>query len=120
MTKVFLNHPDIEAGFQQMSRIRMPKGVNGNPPLFDARREFGPPESALHTVDGHGKVGAGCFIMASAQSREKQPGMAVGLPVLSEQDERIIGKRNESVLGAFSALDMDQHPVGIDVGYLEE
>ena len=94
--------------------------MNGNSPLFDARGEFSLPESALHTVDGHGKVGAGCFVMASAQGRKQQTRMAVGLPVLAEQDEGIIGKGNEPVLGAFSSLDMDQHPVGIDVGYLEE
>jgi hypothetical protein len=98
----------------------MPKGVNGNPALFDARGEFSLPESALHTGDGHGKVGAGCFIMASAQGRKKQTRMAVGLPILAEQGKRIFGKRNETVFGAFSSLDMDRHPVGIDVGYLEE
>jgi hypothetical protein len=58
--------------------------------------------------------------MAPAQGRKKQTRMAVGLPVFSEQDERIIWKRNKTVFGAFSTLDMDQHPMGIDVGHFEE
>ena len=57
--------------------------------------------------------------MASAQGREKQPRMAVGLPILAEQDECNIWKGNKPVLRAFSALDMDRHPMGIDVGHLE-
>ena len=88
-----------------MSGVGMPKGMNGNSPLFDARGEFSLPESALYAGDGHGKVGEGCFVMASARGREKQPRMAVGLPILAEQDEGIIGKGNKPVLGAFSALD---------------
>jgi hypothetical protein len=45
--------------------------------------------------------------------------VAVGGPIVSEQQEGGLGQRDIAILGAFSAMDMDHHAGGIDIGDFE-
>lgn len=57
MPQVFLDNPQVDARFQEMRGIGMPKGMHGDAALLDVGGELGLPKGALHTIDGHRVLG---------------------------------------------------------------
>src|SRR5580765_396378 len=70
---------------------------------------------ALDTGPAHGSGGGGGLLVILASGGKQQTGMAVGFPVLAEQEQGLHGQGQDAVAGALAAMDM-QHPTrAIDI-----
>ncbi len=82
MAEVLLDTTDVDAGFQQMSGIAVPEGMNG-----DALCEFKlfkyASQSPLHRGIAHGFLCGRPLIAAASDSREDPFGVSMGCPVLT-------------------------------------
>src|SRR6516165_621819 len=76
-------------------------------------------EGALDAGAFHGGVGEGGLSVIAAGGGEEPGGVAVGGPVSAEGLERAGRERDEAILGALAAMDVDHHAGAGDVGDLE-
>jgi hypothetical protein len=119
MAHVSLDDPQIDSGFEKMGGIGVAEGMNGDTFFLDSSSNLGPPEGALYTTLGHGKLGLLGSIAISAKGREEEARMAVGPPIVAEQMECGLGEREVAILGPLSTVDMDHHAAGVDIGDFE-
>jgi hypothetical protein len=119
MAHVTLDDPEVDSGFEKMGSIRVAESVNGGSLFADAGSHLGPAEGALDTAFGHGQLSVLCSTATSAKSGEEETRMVVGRPIASEQQEGGLGERDIAVLGPLSAMDMDHHAGGVDIGDFE-
>lgn len=101
MAQVLLNHPEIDARFEQMGRIGVSQGMNGHPSLFNSCRIPGLPESPLDTVDGHRALCGSRPFPLPAQGGEYQFRVAMGRPIFAKQLIGRFWKGNKSVFRPF-------------------
>lgn len=119
MSHVALDEAGIDPFFQEVRGIAVPEGVNGDMPLFDTGSESGPAECTLDALDSHGLFGCWGYVVAPASCREKQERVSVGEPIASKQYQNVLGQGDETILCTFTAMNMDQQPVAVDIGDLK-
>lgn len=74
---------------------------------------------SLHARRGH-RRGAGRRVLAAAtDGREHEPRMVVGDPMLAKRRQCAGWQRDEPVLGALAAMDVDEHAGAVDVAQLK-
>ena len=97
----------------------MAQGVNPHVLLVDARLADGVLHGPLHAADRHGVWRFGRVLAVAAQGREEQSRMPVSLPVGAQHRQRPGRQRNVAVLGPLAAVDMEHHPVAVDIRGLQ-
>ena len=90
VAEVALDGGQRHTGFQQMSGIVVAEGVEADAAFGDAGAEASLEESALDTGTAHGSGGGGCWLMILAGGGKQQAGMAVGFPILTQQQQRLL------------------------------
>jgi len=116
---VALDYSWVDACLEKVCGVAVSEGVDGDAPFFDAGRELGFSEGPLGAVEGHVCEGCGAFIAAAPPGGEDPDGVSVGYPVPAEQLQCLMGKGDVAVLGTLAAVDVDHHPVAVDVGDLD-
>jgi hypothetical protein len=119
MAHVSLDDPQVDSGFEEMGGIGVAQGVNGDGLFAYSCSNFGPTEGALDTTFGHGRLSLLGSCAASAKGGEEETRVAVGYPIAAEQMEGGLGERDVAILGALPTVDMDHHPVAVDIGDFE-
>lgn len=97
----------------------MPQRMDGNTAFYNSCLMFCRAQSPLDAGDGHGRRCTESTFAASAERWEKKGWVSMRYPVFSEQSKRVLGKGQESILCPLAAMDMDLHPLAVDIGYLE-
>src|SRR5262245_49950664 len=105
---VFLHEAQIDAGFEEMGRPGMAQGMNAGQ-VVDAARLEGFPEGFLKAALGHGLRGGGSVDSSSTRSRKKQPGIAMGDPVLAQEVQGPLWQWDVPVFPSFPVADMNEH-----------
>ena len=119
MTHVSLDDPQVDAGLEKMGGIGVPESVNGDHLFENTRSKLGPTEGPLDTAFGHGSLRLSDPLSGSANGWEEEGRMTVGDPIATKQVEGGLGKRDVTIFGALSPVDMDHHAVAIDIGDFE-
>jgi len=78
MAEVLLNTTDVDAGFQKMSGIAVPEGMNGDP-FCDIKLFEHASQCPLHGGFSHGS----CCLWTSSESGKDPFGVSMCDPVLS-------------------------------------
>lgn len=60
-----------------------------------------------------------CPQTAVTFSRKESDRMAVGFPLLAQEQQGALGQRDVAILIAFASPDVEEHALGIDVADLE-
>ena len=118
VAEIDLDLAEVLAPFQQMSGVGMAQGVNVGL-LFDAAGFEGQTEGALESGAAHRFGGGGGTLAAMALGGEKEDGMLVREPLLAQQEQGPFGERNITIPAAFTAADVEQAALAIDVADLQ-
>jgi len=110
-----LHGSGIDPSLKKMSGIAMPEGMDGNPALVDAGSNLGLSEGALDTFNGHREGGSRGLIATSANSRKNEHGVFMREPITPEQEQGVLWQRDIAILGSLATVDMDHHPLAIDI-----
>ncbi len=103
---------------KKMGRVTVAQAVDVAV-LFEAALAQSQAEGALEGAAMERLGGGGGPLAVMAFGREEEPRVAVGLPQLPEQVEGALGQGDVTVAVAFTAADVDEHPLGIDVADLQ-
>ncbi len=118
MSEVDLELAQVFTLFQQMRGIGVAQRMNMCV-LGDATGPEGNAEGALKGGAADRFLGCGSTDAATAFGGEEQSGMAVGFPLLAQQLQRALRQRDITVLVSFTAANVQEHALGIDVANLE-
>ena len=88
-------------------RLVEPDGVGGS---LDA---------ALHTAAAHGSRRDGSRLAVATVGRKQQPHVAMLFPVVPQDLQGTFGQRQVSVFGSFATMDVNGHPLRINVTDLQ-
>lgn len=118
VAEILLDSAEVNTGFQEMGGIGMAQCVNGD---FLANVELlqYPAQGTLYRGFAHWISGCGALFAVSSQCRKDPYRIAMGLPVLAQQIERGFGQRHIPVLGAFAAVHMNPHELGVNIADLK-
>jgi hypothetical protein len=83
--------------------------------LLDATGVQGEAEGELEGGATHRSGGGGGALTAVTLGGEDQPGMAMGFPALTEQDQSALGQGDVAVAIALAGTDVEEHALGVDV-----
>lgn len=100
--------------FQQVGRIGMAQGV-GMSRLLDAAGLESQTESALESRAAHRFERGGSALAVVAFGGKEQRGMAMALPLLTQEFERALGQGDVAIAIAFGAANVQEPTLGIDV-----
>lgn len=115
MAHVLLDEAEVDACFQEVGCIGMAKGVDRDPFLSDACLELGSAESALDAGFGHRVWGVRGAFSISSESWEKESGVAVSDPLISQEWQSGLREGDIAILGTLASVDVDHHAFGVDV-----
>jgi hypothetical protein len=119
MAHIALDDPQVDPRLKQMGGIRVTEGMNGDHLFSDSGGKLSPTKGPLDTAFGHGSLRFPGSISASADGWEDEGGMAMGDPIATEQVKGGLGEGYVAVLGALAPMDVDHHPVAVDIGDFE-
>jgi len=118
MAQILLDATDVDPGFQQMSSIAVPEGMNGD--TFCEFKLFKyASQRTLHRGIAHGFLGGWPLIAAAAESWKDPKRVAMAFPVMTQHDKRSRGQRNIAIFGTFAAMHVDAHPFFVNVRHLK-
>lgn len=106
-------------GFKERSGRRGAQGMKADASCGDAGPLFGVAEGSLDAASAQGRGGWGGGLVLSSRGGKEPEGVAVGLPVVSQEEPRVVGEGNRAVLGSLTAMDRDQRAVTIESGDLK-
>ena len=118
VAEVDLDLAEVLALFEQVRGVGMAQGVNVGV-FFDAAGIEGQPEGALERGAAHGFGGGGGALAGMTPGGEDQRGMAMGFPLLAQEQERAPGQRDVTILIALAGADVKEAALGINVTDLE-
>jgi len=119
VAQILLDATDVDAGFQQMRGIAVPEGMNGDA-FGDSELFEHASQCPLHRCFRHGSRCLWTFVAAASESGEYPEGISMPLPVVSQEIKRRFRQGHIPVLGALSPMDMDAHPLSVDIDYLKK
>ena len=118
VAEVDLNLAKVLALFEQVGGVRMSQRMDMGL-LFNAAGIEGQAESPLEGGAAH-RLGGGGSAQAAVTFGGKQEGrMAVGFPLLAQEQQGALGQGDVAVAIAFARANMQEHASGIDVGHLK-
>ena len=118
VAEVDLDLAEVLALFEQVCGVRVPQSVNVRG-LFDAAGLEREPEGALQRGAAQRCGGGAGALAAVAFGGEEQRGMAMGFPLLAQEQQRAPGQRDIAVLVALAGADVQEHAFRIDIADLE-
>jgi len=83
MAQILLDTTDVDAGFQQMSRIAVAEGVNGDA-FCDSELFEHASQCPLHRGFRHGSRCLWTFVATASESGEYPEGISMPLPVVAQ------------------------------------
>ena len=113
-----MNLPQIHAGLEQMRCIRMSERVHRRVFIDTAFFERCA-KRILHITVGHGPVGHGRFVVASAGRRKNPRGIAMRLPILAQPFKRDLRQRHVAILAAFAVMNVNEPATAINIADLQ-
>ena len=114
MTEIDLDLAQIFAAFEQVGGITVTQGVNVSV-FFDAAGVESQAEGALEGRAAHRFGGGGGALTAVTLGGEEQRGMAMGFPLLPQQQQGAFGQRDVTVAPAFTGADVKETALGVHV-----
>src|ERR1039458_102701 len=85
--------------------------------LGKTRITYGSLHGTLDATYGHGRIGRSG--PASAYCWKNESVMSMRFPVSAQHVQGCSRKRNHSVFGPFTAMDMNEHPVAVNVAHFQ-
>ena len=119
MSQVLLDETGVEAGFEPMRGVSMPKGMDSHAPFGHAGTLCGFTEGALDAGPTH-RVGGRRAVLVIAPGGGEEPGrVSMRFPVGSQESQGVVGQGDVAVFGALAAVDMDLEALAIAIGDLQ-
>ena len=118
MAEILLDRLEAGSRFKQMGGVAVSEGVGGDL-LAKIELAGDPLDGSLHRSDAQGGIGLGDLLAGAAVGGKEITGMPMGLPVIAEPMEGGSGQRDVAVLGPFAAMDVDHHPLGVEIADLQ-
>ena len=118
MAQTFLNMSDRNAGFDHMSGIRMPEGMNTNF-LMDFESFDSAAQCALNRSFRYRLI---CIVstLAVMTQRGKHPCLiAVNFPVTAKCQECSIGQRHKSIFSSLAVMHVDKLAYAVNIADLQ-
>jgi len=118
VAEVDLNLAKVLTLFEQVGGVGVPQRMDMGL-LFNAAGIEGQAESTLEGGAAH-RLGRGGSAQAAVTFGGKKEGwMAMGFPLLAQEEQGALGQGDVAIAIAFARADMQEHASGIDVGNLE-
>src|SRR5687768_1839910 len=115
MPKPGLDQAQVDPGFQQMGRVGMTQGVDGDM-LLEAALSRSRLHRCLHSATRHW-FGPLEQLPAGWEEPDR---VAVGPPVSTEERQELRSKRDVAVFAALAVLDVDLHAGTVDLRDAQE
>ena len=119
VSQVTLYEEGADPGFKQMGGVSMSQGMDGHIEFGDPGALFGFTEGPLDTAAVHGLSGGSPMFVIAPGGRKEPSGMAMGLPVGTQEGQSVFRQGHVAVLGALATVDMDHQALTVDVGDLQ-
>jgi hypothetical protein len=114
VAEVDLDLAEVLALFEEVGGVGMAQGVNVGG-LFDTAGGQRQTEGALEGVAAQGFGGGGGAQAGMTLGGEDQRGMAMGFPLLAQEQERAFGQRDVTILIALAGADVKEPAPGVNV-----
>ena len=119
VAEVTLDGADIDARFQEVCGIGVPERMHAGFSGADLSGEPCAAEGALHRAFSHGMVSRACGLRITPHRRKDKSRVAMGGPVFAQDLEGSLRQGDETIFGAFTAVDVEHHAMTVDVSDFE-
>lgn len=110
VTEVDLDLAKVLALLEHVRGVRVPQGVHMSR-LLDPAGVEGQAEGPLQGGTAHGLSGGFGALTTVALGREEQRGMAMGFPLLAQQEQRAFGQRDVAIAIALAGANVQEPPL---------
>lgn len=119
VSEILLDQLEANARFVQMGGVAVSKRVSRDTAVAPVELMKDRLDNILNRRFAHRSIRRRCQFMISTFGRKNPSGIAMRRPVLTQKDESRLWQGNESIFGTFATVDVNQHPLGVDIGNLE-